>query len=160
MDRAYEIACRAHAYRLLAERPELWTHDRAQRLRHAFGDAGSTVPYTPLDTVLVWQAGELDIVCAYAVALLRRPGSRTTELADLLGMLTPDRLLAVYYALPRERRKHLRRDAVWVYQIGHGPPEDEIIEAMHDWQWYDREPMSETSRNLARAQWPGAPARR
>jgi hypothetical protein len=74
-----------------------------------------------LDATLVHQAGELDILCGYAVALLSRPAGRTAELLDLLGMLDPDHLLAVYFALPEDRRHAVMRDFVCAYHVHRAP---------------------------------------
>jgi hypothetical protein len=148
LNRAQRIACFAHAYRLLARRPELWTHDRRARLAHAAGEH-ATCPYSLLDTVLVTQAGELDILCAYAVTLIRTSGRRR-EMLDLLGILDPDRIVAIYYALPNERRSTVRGDPVWAYQLQRAP-HPAIEEALAEWDRLDPEPMSRHAANVATA---------
>jgi hypothetical protein len=158
VDRAYEIALLARAYRILARRPELWTHDRAERVRHALNDDGPG-RLSALDAVLAFQTGKLDVLCAYAVAKLRRPGERNASVLDLLGMLDPNRIVAIYYALPDERRHVATRDPVWAYHVGNAP-HDEIRAALADLEWCDPEPISEPSAAMlaAAAGLPDAPA--
>ena len=151
MDQAYRVAIRARAYRLLAQRPELRTHDHDDRLRHALEDEPPG-RMRALDAILVHQAGELDILCGYAVALLSRPGARTSELLDLLGMLDPEHLLAIYFALPEDRRRAVTRDFVWTYYVSRAPAA-EIERALHELEVVDPEPISEPSRALAQWAW-------
>ncbi|HET7571777.1 MAG TPA: hypothetical protein VFJ77_03810 [Gaiellaceae bacterium] len=143
MNRGYKIALLARAYRMLARRPELWTHDCAERLRHALTDDGPG-RMSALDAVLVFQAGKLDVLCAYAVAILRRPGERNAKILDLLGMLDPDRIAAIYYALPDERRNIVKRDPAWAYHLGR-TPHDDVTAALADLEWCDPEPITEPS---------------
>jgi hypothetical protein len=143
MNRGYKIALLARAYRILARRPELWTDDCPERVRHALTDDGPG-RLSALDAVLVFQTGKLDVLCAYAVAMLHRPGARNAEVLDLLGMLDPDRIAAIYYALPEERRGVVTRDPVWAYHV-HRAPGDEITAALADLSWCDPEPISEPS---------------
>jgi hypothetical protein len=76
--------------------------------------------------MMVVQSGEVDRLCAYAVRVLGRKGKQTTELLDVLGMLDPDHMAAIYYALPKERRAVTTRDATWAYRV------HEIAEVMTD----------------------------
>ncbi|MBI2690561.1 MAG: hypothetical protein HYX29_01255 [Solirubrobacterales bacterium] len=53
--------------------------------------------------------------------MLRRGGS-IKAILDLLGTFEPERLLAIYFALPEDRRKIVRRgDGVWAYRIERAP---------------------------------------
>jgi hypothetical protein len=151
MHRAYRIAFLAHGYEVLARRPELCTPDRDHRLWHALTDEGPG-PLRMLDAASVNDAGEVDMLCAYAVRLLRRPGIRTRELLDLLGMLDPDRIVAIYYALPLDRRHAFRRDPACAYHVNHAPT-DEIEAALSELAWADAEPLTEVGRVLARVAW-------
>lgn len=112
-----------------------------------------------LDAVLVSQTGQLDILCAYAVAMLRRPAARNAEVLDLLGMLDPDRIVGIYYALPEDRRHILTRDPVCAYHVQQAPG-DEVATAMVELDWIDTNPVSEPSRAMlaAAAGLPDAPA--
>lgn len=143
MHRAYRIALYAHAYQLLARRPELWTADRDRRLDRALADAGpGRLPL--LDAVLVSQAGMLDVLCSYSVAMLQRPGARNVEVLDLLGMLDRDRIAAIYHALPVDRRAVVTRDPIWGYHVQHAP-HDEITAALNQLRWIDPDPITEPS---------------
>ncbi len=143
MNRAYRIALLARAYQLLARRPELWSRDCGERVRHALTDDGPG-RLSALDAVLVFQTGKLDVLCAYAAAMLLRPGARNAEVLDLLGVLDADRIVAIYYALPEERRGVVTRDPVWAYHVQQAPG-DEITAAMVELDWLDPDPISEPS---------------
>lgn len=63
-------------------------------------------------------ASELDRFCGYAVALLNNPGRRSVaSLLDALGILDPDRVAAIYFALKPERRKVMRADPACSFHI-------------------------------------------
>jgi hypothetical protein len=62
-------------------------------------------------------SSELDRLCGYAVALLNRAGERCGQLLDLLGVLDPDRICGIYFAVDRKRRAQLRRDPVWSFHV-------------------------------------------
>lgn len=72
-----------------------------------------------LDRSLILHAGELDRLCAHAVCILARRAH--APVLDVLGALNPERLIAVYYALPQHRRAVVRRDPAWAYHIEHAP---------------------------------------
>ncbi len=118
MTRALNIALLARLYRLLADRPEFLCRERVDRIDRTGADA-LPLPMTVLDTTSVERAGELDRMCGYAVRVLRAGASKS--LLDVLGMLEPDRIVAMYYALPAERRRSVLRDGAWVYQVAHAP---------------------------------------
>ena len=127
---------------MLARRPELWSHDVGAAVQHALTDEGPG-RLCALDAVLVFQTGKLDVLCAYAVAMLRRDGARSAEVLDLLGMLDADRIAAIYYALPEERREVVTRDPVWAYDLQRAP--GGVVEAMSELAWLDPEPITEPS---------------
>jgi hypothetical protein len=114
---AKRIVIRARLYRLLARRVEFAGGDRISRACRALSPE-PTGPLHVLDAVSVIGAGELDQLCGYAVRLLSRKGKRTSELADLLGMLGPERVAAIWWALPADRRQTLERDPACGYHIG------------------------------------------
>jgi hypothetical protein len=113
---ARRIVTQARLYRLLARRVEFANHDRISRARRAL-DVEPTGPLHLLDAVSVINAGELDQLCGYAVRLLSSKGKRTAELADMLGMLDPERITAIWWALPKDRRRALQRDPACGYHI-------------------------------------------
>jgi hypothetical protein len=129
-DRALlEVALYERLYRLLARRPELLTNEKADRADIAWTESppGSMAL---IDRLMVEQVTELDRLCGYAVARLRT--SAPASVLDLLGILTRERVLAMYYALPRERRRALLRDPVWGYHVQQVDPA-EIASAFDFW---------------------------
>lgn len=125
MRRAFAIATAARLYRLLADRPEFIREDRGERIDLTCPDA-LPMPLSVFDAVLVERAGELDRLCGYAVRMLRR--GRSAAVLDLLGTLDADRLLAIYYALPADRRRRVLDDGVWSYYVGREP--DDMDDAL------------------------------
>lgn len=60
-------------------------------------------------------ADDIDRMCAHAVRVLsERP---SPPLFDVLGMLDPERVVAMYFALPKRRRFIALRDPVWAWQV-------------------------------------------
>jgi hypothetical protein len=99
---------------------------------------------------------EVDRLCGYAVSLLGsvRGGQAPRLLLDCLGVLDPDRICAIYYALSREGRRVVEHDPAWSYHVQRVRPEMEDPEAL---AWLEdpafEEPMSDTARLLARVAW-------
>jgi len=94
-------------------------------------------------------SSELDRLCGYAVALLSRTGERCAHLLDLLGVLDPDRICAIYFAVSASRRDRLRRDPVWGYHVQQ--VEAEMPEALNGLRTLvERTPTSEVGYALAR----------
>lgn len=108
---ANKIAMLARLYQLLARRPELLTHGPQERRQKTIYDP--PVPISALDAAMVSEATELDLLCGYAVRRLSQPGATLKGVLDVLGMLTPERVCAMYLALPKERRRLIQRDPVW-----------------------------------------------
>jgi hypothetical protein len=143
MERAFKIATLAHGYALLARRPELWTNNVGERITRATSDEGPG-RLSAFDAILVAQSGSIDRLCAYAVVVLSRKGGRTSELLDVLGMLDADRVLAIYYALPDDRRAVVARDNAWAFHISRAPAA-EIVAVLHELQALGTEPISAVS---------------
>jgi hypothetical protein len=149
--RAFEIAANARRYARLARRPELLTSDRKARASAALTD-GPPGPLALYDAALTIGASELDRFSAYVVALLSSPkrGSRSVAtLLDSLGVLDPDRVAAIYFALPAERRAMLLRDyacARHVRDVKREVPEAEA--ALRD--LIEETPTSDVGYTLAR----------
>ncbi len=118
MARAYQIAFLARRYQLLSERPEYLTANRAELIERMLA---AQVALGDFDRTLLLQASEVDRLCGHAVRSLGR--SAPGAVLDVLGALHPDRLVAMYYALPVSRRATVRRDPAWAYQIEHTPPD-------------------------------------
>jgi hypothetical protein len=128
MNRATQIALRARMYRLLAERPEYMISDREEVARRLLM---APVTLSDLDRTLIVAAGdELDRVCAHAVRKLSLRVDRGT--LDTLSLLDADRLTAIYYALPPQRRAAVRSDVSWAYAVDHAPPDLEGVLALVD----------------------------
>jgi hypothetical protein len=72
-----------------------------------------------VDQTLLMAATEIDRLCAHTVMLLRGRSGR--QLLAALGILDPDRIVAMYYALPDNRREVVRKDEAWGYHIDHAP---------------------------------------
>lgn len=78
----------------------------------------------------------------YAVAVMSHKGGRIAEVLDVLGMLNPDTICAVYYALPEERRATVTRDPVWAYHVAQLD-----LEEMREARWQRRVGTSARSRS-------------
>lgn len=119
--RGQRIAWMAFRFGLLS-RAELRHPDKAERVERTLG-------YGDLAAFRVINADELDRLCGYAVAVLQRPSAPPGPVLDLLGVLDPDRLLGILYALPTERREAVaRRDRAWDYHAARAP--DDIDAAL------------------------------
>jgi hypothetical protein len=94
--------------------------------------------------MLAGGASEADRICAAAVKMLREPGGRRTELLDLLGTLSPDNLLGVYFALPADRRAVLKEDPVWAYHVHRAPHDIGEAEFVVEGIAADSEPLPES----------------
>jgi hypothetical protein len=124
--RAFEIAANARRYRLIARRPE-YLLDRETRIRHALAEDAQ--PLHLFDAAMAIGASELDIFCGYVVSILNKPHGRpTTTLLDALGILEPDRVAAIYFALAPERRNVMLRDgpcAIHIQRVAREIPDAE-----------------------------------
>jgi hypothetical protein len=110
---ALSAALLARRFTLLAEQVELMRHDPCERVEVMLRDRGRGT--NDLDLGLVRSAGELDLVCAYALRRLHDPQEQAAVL-DVLGIVPADHLLGILYALTESRREEVRRlDGVWNY---------------------------------------------
>jgi hypothetical protein len=148
--RAWTIAAYARRFALIARRSEFLASGADDRARHALAEAPPG-PVTLFDAAQMIGSTELDRLCGYAVAVLSDPRGRSIAvLLDVLGVLDADRLSAVYFALPSERRKAVRRDPVWAYLVQQ--VEREIPDAQERLrELIDSTPTSELGYSLARA---------
>src|SRR5437868_4076218 len=119
MNRADRIALLARRFRLLADRPDLLRRDPAEHV--ATATAPEPVRLNLLDAVQVAGVGDLDRLCAAGVRRLGSSRRGRATVLDLLAELEPDRLLAVYYALPEDQRSGALRDGVWAYHVNRAP---------------------------------------
>jgi hypothetical protein len=127
--RASHIALLARTYTLLSERPEYLIADAGERIERVLDPP---LPLNSVDKTLLMAVTEIDRVCGYTVSLLRQRMSKA--LLDGLGVMDPDRLVAIYYALPKNRRQHVRKDPVWAYHIDHAPEGlVEVLAGMQMW---------------------------
>jgi hypothetical protein len=108
-------AQQARLFRLLARRLELNQPDRAGRIARALPD-DAPGPLPLLDAAAVAGAGELDQLCAAAVRLLAK-GGQVGGVLDLLGYLSPERVAAIWWALPPDRRRVIYRDDACGYHV-------------------------------------------
>lgn len=136
------IAMHARLFRLLANRPELRHPDAVHRAESACDDQPPG-HLCLLDRVLVVRADELDQLCGYAVALLAR--AAPAPVLDLLGVLTPERMLGIYFALPAERRDCVRRDGPWAYHVARADAQA-VAKAQ---AWWDELPTLHPSTDLS-----------
>lgn len=142
MHRAYRIAFLARRYRLLSERPEYLTANRAELIKRMLA---AQVAVGEFDRTLILHASEVDRLCAHAVRALahRAPAA----VLDVLGVLHPDRLAAIYHSLTPKRQAAVRRDPAWAYQIEHAPPETaEAVAEVEGWA----EDIQQVTARLAR----------
>lgn len=116
MERATRIAMLARLYVLLGKHPDYLTSDTGERIDRALN---APIPLNAVDKTLLMAATEIDRVCGYTVMLLR--GQTSKPLLDALGVMDPDRIVAMYYALPDRRRKIVLSDPAWAYHIEHAP---------------------------------------
>jgi hypothetical protein len=70
----------------------------------------------------------LDKLCAQAVAIISEGGKVLGPLLDALSVLEPDRLVAMWLALPEERREVVLKDHTWARYV-HDADLEEIAEA-------------------------------
>jgi hypothetical protein len=125
MTRAYKIAFLVRRYRLLSERPEFLTSDRAELIERILA---SPVTIGEFDRSVILHTDELDRLCAHAVRILTHRAS--ASVLDILGVLEADRLAAMYYALPESRRVAVQRDVAWSYNVERAP--EGVAEAVAD----------------------------
>lgn len=127
--RATRIAMLARLYLLLGKHTEYMTADVGERIDRALE---APIPLNALDKTLLMAATEIDRVCGYTVMLMR--GETSKPLLDALGVMDPDRIVAMYYALPDRRREIVRRDPVWAYHIEHAPEGlADVMSETKDW---------------------------
>ena len=104
----------ARLYRVLADHDEYMRDDPGERIDRTAANVSPCL--SEVDAALIANASELDFVCAYAVRLLRK--SASAAVLDLLGIMRADRLAAIAYALPEDRRKAIvRRDPYWARAV-------------------------------------------
>jgi hypothetical protein len=101
---------------VLAGRNEFLRPDAAERVEATLRERRA-IPLSRFDQVQVIGAGELDRLCAAAVRRLRSYTKGQVALLDVLGHMDPDRICAVYFALPEAARKYLHRDGAWDYHV-------------------------------------------
>lgn len=129
MGRATRIAMLARLYLLLGKHPEYLTANTGERIDRALD---APIPLNAVDKTLLMAATEIDRVCGYTVMLLR--GQMSKPLLDALGVMDPDRIVAMYYALPDRRREIVKRDPVWAYAIEHAPEGlSDVMSETKDW---------------------------
>jgi hypothetical protein len=102
------------------------------------------------DVSLVVGASELDRLCAAAVSIIAEGGKVLGPLLDTLSVLEPDRIVAMWLALPEERRHVVLRNYVWARYVREAD-EQEIAEAAADIDDLNRMPITPLARSLARA---------
>jgi hypothetical protein len=123
-------------------------HDQAGRVAHALTHEPPGELHL-LDAAQMIGASQLDRLCGYAVALLNRAGQRCGQLLNLVGVLDPDRICGIYFAVSASRRDRLRRDPVWGYHVQQ--VEAEMPEALNGLRTLvERTPTSEVGYALAR----------
>jgi hypothetical protein len=114
--RAWLIAAYARRFRQIATTFGYDADEREERLYYALGGGPhARSPQTHLfDLAGIAGASDLDRFCAAAVVILDQHGDDVgPHTVDLLASLEPDRAAAIYFALPPERRRFLRRDPYW-----------------------------------------------
>jgi hypothetical protein len=129
MGRATRIAMLARLYMLLGKHPEYLTANTGERIDRALE---APMPLNGVDKTLLMAATEIDRVCGHTVMVLR--GQTSKPLLDALGVMDPDRIIAMYYALPDRRREIVKRDPAWAYHINNAPEGlAEVMAETQDW---------------------------
>ena len=114
--RAFEVAANARRFRLLARRPEFLSPLRSARIHYALDD--EIGPTHLFDAAQLVGASVLDRFSGYVVALLNSSERRSVAtLLDAIGILEPDRVAAIYFALKAEHRYEMRRDPACAYHV-------------------------------------------
>lgn len=142
MGRATRIAMLARLYVLLGKHPQYMTSNTGERIDRSLS---ASVTLGELDKTLLMAATEIDRLCGHTVMVLR--GQMSTALLDALGVLDPDRIIAMFYALPDRRRKVVLRDPSWAYHIEHEPPGmADVLDATELWLTEDQRSAAERAR--------------
>jgi len=142
MCRAFRIAFKARLYRLLSQRPEYLSTDRAEVIERLLD---APVPLGDLDRTLLLHAGELDRLCGYAVRTLAQRAH--TPALHVLAVLDPDRLAAMYYALPEDRREWVRRDEAWAYHVDRVPEDaEQAVAEVAEWAQDSQRTLADRAR--------------
>ena len=129
MDRGTNIAFKARLYMLLGKYPEYLIADPAERIDRALD---APIALGSLDLTLLAGATEIDRVCAHTVMVLR--GEACKPLLDALGVMDPDRIVAMYYALPDYRRESVKNDVAWAFHVGNAPEGvGDVIDQARGW---------------------------
>jgi hypothetical protein len=129
MERAGNIALLSRRLLLLSHAPSLLYGSPKARMREALtatraGEKVLTMDqrHHPLNMLLAAGADDTDRVCAAAVQKVRERGTTTARAAlDLVNLLPADHLLAIYYALPEDKRELCERDPVWAHHLREAP---------------------------------------
>lgn len=133
MTRAEGVAFAARRLAFLASRPEiLYAGFGAEGVLGAWSERFERldeypIPLDELDRLAMLTSTEVDRLCAEAVVALSKPGPKKV-LLDVFALLGPDRLAAIFYAVPKNRRGTLRRNPY----VGHAVQqvEDEMPAAL------------------------------
>jgi hypothetical protein len=128
---AYEVAAQVRKFRLLAERPELLYPDVEMRVERLLSDDNRS----QLDVALLAEADDTDRICATAVAMMSKydfPRKRAEPILTLLGTLPAEDIVAMYHALPRDRRYIVDADEVWAYHLHHQPDITDAVATLND----------------------------
>jgi hypothetical protein len=110
------IALYARRFALIAARPEFLQDHQPSRTTHALAQEPPGELHL-LDAAQMIGSSELDRLCGYAVALVNQASEPCVQLLDLMGVLDPDRICGIYFAVDRMRRAQLRRDPVWAFHV-------------------------------------------
>jgi len=140
-----QIAWRARLFALLGRRPELRSSDRDTRIHHALIENCCCLHL--FDAFSIVHASDLDRLCGQAVSLFRRRA--TLDVLELLSMLDPERICALYYALPRGRRAPLLKQGDWACCVL-STNEREVEQKLLELDYFVQDnPCSELARALA-----------
>ncbi len=129
MERAADIAIQSRRFRVLSQHPEIRYAKPADRAKYVSSNAA----WNYLDVILVGSATESDVICAEAIVQIsdsleaeRMGGDDSDDVfarLDLLSLLSPDRLIAIYYALPEGDRAVCSSHYVWASHLNEAPDE-------------------------------------
>ena len=124
MNRTTRISLLARMYLLLGKHLPARTGQHIQPKSQLSG----------IDRSLLAAATDIDRLCSYKLML---HGGASASLFAALGVMDPDRIIAMYCALPSRRREEVMRDPAWAYHVEDQP--DDLVQVMADAQCWLKE---------------------
>lgn len=124
MDRVARIVMLSRLYMLLGKHPECLPANTGEHVR-------TSLQLNGIDRSLLVAATEIDRLCSYTLML---HSDTSDALFAALGVIDPDRIIAMFYALPSRRREMIMRNPAWTYHLEDEPEGlAQIMAETKDW---------------------------